>query len=85
MCACIAVVDAGPADAWWDPDQQTVYVRRGAGPARAAAAIAEIMADLGAEAWGRGLLCWCGEVLPLPGAQPAVRALVITGVMSRGA
>lgn len=84
MCARISLVDVGPGLAWWDPDEQTIYVRRTAGSA-AAPEIAAILADLGSDD-PSGHTCWCGEPLPRP-QMPAQRRAepARLEVLSRGA
>jgi hypothetical protein len=84
----VATVDVGPATVWWDPEQQTIYMRRGAPAIAVLAEVVAILADLGAEPDAGQLACWCGDPVSIPGESQEATALRLTtlaGVVSRGA
>jgi hypothetical protein len=83
MCVRISLVDVGPAMAWWDSDEQIIFVRRSAGAA-ALSEMAAILADLGSSD-PAGHICWCGEAIPQPHIAAPRRPLAVLEVLSRGA
>lgn len=68
MCIQIAVVDALPTIATWDPDEVTILVARGTHPHDLIRELhAILVVDLGApHVPGAGLTCFCGEHIELP-------------------
>jgi hypothetical protein len=51
---------------YYDAEDVSIVVRRGADPDYAMAEICAILADLDAPAADTGALCFCGDVIPLP-------------------
>lgn len=72
MCTRILIVDVLREVASWDPDDVTIYLRRGTHPEEAWREISAVLADLDASPAALGARCWCGEMIPLP-AEVAYR------------